>query len=80
MGKKDEPDQQARMTKAFRQAAEEANALLAPVGELCGNIVKIIRKWKCMQKIMLMHQEKAQNLQLTVSGIRLKNRVNNKKR
>ena len=32
--KKDEPDQQARMTKAFRQAAEEANALLAPVGEL----------------------------------------------
>ena len=32
--KKDEPDQQERMTKAFRQAAEEANALLAPVGEL----------------------------------------------
>ena len=60
----------------------EANAKpLVHQSESCGgNIVKIIRKWKCMQKIMLMHQEKAQNLQLTASGIRLKNRVNNKKR
>ncbi len=32
--KKDEPAQQERMTKAFRQIAEEVGARLAPVGEL----------------------------------------------
>ena len=32
--KKDEPDQQERMTKAFYQIAEEIGAMLAPVGEL----------------------------------------------
>ena len=32
--KKDEPEQQERMTKAFRQIAEEVGAMLAPVGEL----------------------------------------------
>lgn len=32
--KKDEPDQQERMTKAFRQISEEIGAISAPVGEL----------------------------------------------
>lgn len=32
--KKDEPQEQDRMTKAFRRIAKETNAILAPVGEL----------------------------------------------
>ncbi len=78
--KKDEPDQQACMTKAFRQAAEEANALLAPVGELWWEYRKNHPEVEMYAEDNAHASEKAQNLQLTASGIRLKNRVNNKKR